>query len=390
MTGPLKGIRVLDFGMAAVGPLAATYLGVLGADVIKIEQPSGDIVRRPGGNTMRGMGTTFIGNNYTKRGFVLDLKDEEDREIAFKLIATADVALDNFRDRDIMIRLGLGYDVISKINPRIIYLQASAYGPKGPMRGMLSHEWASQASGGHTSLNGKPGGRSEFLRGSAHLDWNGAMLNAWGLLIAIYNREKTGRGMMLETNQFQSTITAGITRFAEYLDTGALSEPMGSARPNIAPDQAFPTGLGYISVSVVHDGIWARFCEALELPGLASDPRFATNQARVERRDELIPMLEAVFKKKAAYQWAQVLREHRVPCGEFFSDQPRSHIVMEHPQVKANDMMKTLETPWGPLNLHTGQWRFSKNTTSIDRPAPKMDQHREEILAELAAREKAH
>ena len=131
MAGPLEGIRVLDFGMAAVGPLATTYLGLLGADVIKVEQPSGDIVRRPSGPTMGGMGTTFIGNNHTKRGVCLDLKDDAEREIACKLVATADVTLDNFRSGDIMDRLGLGYEVQRRINPRIIYLQASAFGNRG-------------------------------------------------------------------------------------------------------------------------------------------------------------------------------------------------------------------------------------------------------------------
>ena len=393
MSKPLEGIRALDFGMAAVGPLAATYLGVLGADVIKIEQPTGDVVRRPGGAMMKGMGTTFIGNNYTKRGIVLDLKKDEDREVAFDLVASADVALDNFRDKDIMIRLGLGYDVMSRINPRIIYLQASAYGNRGPMKGMLSNEWATQAASGYTSLNGKPGGRGEFLRGSAHLDWNGAMINCLGILIALYHREKTGRGMSIETSQLRSTVTAGITRLAEYFTssgTGGIAPgPLGSSRPNLVPDQAFETALGYISVSVVHNGIWARLCHALEMPELRTDPRFATNEDRLANRDGLIPILEAEFKKKAAYQWAEILRSHRVPCGEYLQDKPRSHLAMENPQVAANGMMQTIESPWGPVNVSAAHWRFSKNTTSIDRPAPMLDQHHDEILAELAEKKMA-
>ncbi len=236
MAGPLAGIRVLDFGMAAVGPLAATYLGLLGVDVIKIAQPSGDIVRRPSGPTMHGMGTTFIGNNYTKRGLCLDLKQDAGREIAYKLIATADVVLDSFRSGDIMERLGLGYEVQRQINPQIIYLQASAYGNRGPWKGMLSHEWMTQAAGGYTSLNGQAGGEPEFLRGTANLDWNGAMINCIGLLAALHFRRKTGRGMKLETSQLHCTVLAGLTRYAEYFTTGTVPGPMGSARPNIVPD----------------------------------------------------------------------------------------------------------------------------------------------------------
>ena len=392
MGGPLEGIRVLDFGMAAVGPISVTYLGVLGADVIKIERPEGDSVRglnRAGGTKMKGMGTTFIGNNYTKRGIVLDLKDDKDREIAFKLVESADVVMDNFRSNEIAVRLGLGYDVLSKINPRIIYLQSSAFGNLGPYKGMVSYDQMTQAAGGYTSVNGSPGGLPEFSRGTARLDWNAAMINCGGLLLALYVRQKTGRGMYIETNQFHSTIMAGLTRYSEYFATGAAPGPMGSARPNIVPDQAFPTALGYISVSVLNNGIWARFCEALGLQELLKDTRFATNPERVKNREELIPILEAAFKKKAAWQWAQTLKKHRVPCGEYLQDKPESHLLMEHPQVRANHMTETIDTPWGPVNTNFAHWRFSKYTTSISRPAPMLDQHHDEILAELGLEEHA-
>jgi len=389
MTGILEGIRVLDFGMAAVGPLAATYLGVLGADVIKVESPKGDVVRSPARMQQGNMGTTFIGNNYTKRGIVLDLKDSGDNALAAELITTADVVLDNFRSADIMIRLGFGYEVMSKLNPRIIYLQASAYGSRGPLDGMVSNEWFTQAGAGYSSLNGQPGGRPEFLRGSAHLDWNGSMLNCLGLLVALYVREKTGHGMYLQTSQFQSTVYAGLTRWAEFFATDTSPERMGSARPNIVPDQAFQTALGYITVSAIHDGLWRRLCDAIGLSELADDPRFKTNRDRVEHREELIPLLEARFKKKASHQWIAILRANRVPCGEYFEGKARSHIMLEHPQVQANGLMATLKTPWGPGNVSTGHWRFSKTTTSIPRPAPKLDEHREEILAELKARREA-
>ena len=334
MAGPLKDIRVLDFGMAAVGPLATTYLGLLGADVIKVEQPSGDIVRRPSGPTMQGMGITFIANNYTKRGVCLDLKNDAEREIACKLVATADVTLDNFRSGDIMERLGLGYEVQRKVNPQIIYLQASAFGNRGPWKGMLSHEWMTQAAGGYTSLNGKHAGEPEFLRGTANLDWNAAMLNCVGLLAALYVRRKTGRGMKIETSQLHATALAGLTRYAEYFSTENVPERMGSSRPNIVPDQAFPTALGEISVSVIHNGVWARLCEALGLPELITDTRFVTNTERVKNRETLIPLLEAIFKKKAAWQWEEILKAHGVPCAQYRRDKPRSHYVKEHPQTQ--------------------------------------------------------
>lgn len=389
MKGPLHGVRVLDFGMAAVGPISTTYLGILGADVIKIEQPSGDIVRRPTGVTKRGMGTTFIGNNYTKRDIVLNLKEDADRAIALELVRRADVVMDNFRSGDVMARLGLGYDVVSQVNPRIIYLQSSAYGNVGPMKGMVSYDHMTQAAGGYVSMNGRPGGRPECSRGTARLDWNAANINCIGLLMALYVAQRTGRGMYIETNQFHSTIMAGLTRFSEYFATGVAPAPLGSARPNIVPDQAFPTALGYLSVSVLNDAIWSRFCAALGLQELAADPRFATNPARVAHREELIPVLQGVFAKKAAWQWARALREQRVPCGEYFQDKPETHLLMEHPQVIANQMAATIDTPWGKMNTHFAHWRFSKNATSLSRPTPMLDEHRREILAELGITEPA-
>ena len=384
MAGIFEGIRVLDFGQAAVGPLAATYLGLMGADVIKVESPTGDIVRQGiGHSTQRGMGTTFIGNNYTKRGIVLDLKNDADREIARKLVATADVVVDNFRSREIMERLGLGYDVMKGLNSRIIYLQASAYGSRGPMNGMMSNEWKTQAGSGYTSLNGAPGGAQEFMRGDAALDWNGAMLNCLGLLAALYHRQRTGRGMCVLTNQFQSSVTAGLTRWAEFFTTGSSPAPMGSARPNIVPDQAFPTALGYISVSVVHEGLWPRFCQAIGMPELVENPRFVTNTDRIEHREELTLLLETIFKKQAAWQWLRAFQEHKVPSGAYLNDRPRTLIVKDHPQVQANGMMAVADTPWGPCNVSAGHWRFTANTTSIRRGAPAQGADQAEILAEL-------
>lgn len=383
MKGPLEGVRVLDFGMAAVGPISTTYLGVLGADVIKIEQPSGDIVRRPTGVTMKGMGTTFIGNNYTKRGMVLDLKEDGDRDIARKLVRLSDVVMDNFRSGEVMARLGLGYEVLAGINPEIIYLQSSAYGNAGPMKGMVSYDHMTQAAGGYVSVNGPPGGRPECSRGTSRLDWNAANINCIALLVALFVRKRTGHGMYIEANQFHSTIMAGLTRFAEFFDTGVPPRPMGSARTNIVPDQAFPTALGYVSVSVLNDAIWRRFCDALGLEAVAGDPRYATNQARVEHRTELLPVLEDVFKNKAAWQWVELLKQHRVPCGEYFQDRPETHLLMAHPQVIANHMTDVLETPWGRMNTHFAHWRFEKNGTAIPRPAPMLGQHQQELAEEL-------
>jgi crotonobetainyl-CoA:carnitine CoA-transferase CaiB-like acyl-CoA transferase len=386
MEPPLAGVRVLDFGMAAVGPVSVSYLGYLGADVIKIESPAGDIVRKPWVITMNGMGTTFIGNNTNKRSIVIDLKDDQDRAIAIELVKTADVVLDNFRSPDVMKGLGLGYDVMRTANPQIIYLQSSAYGNRGPMKGMVSHDPVTQAAGGYASMNGAVGAPPELSRASARLDWSAAMINCAGMLGALYLRRRTGRGMMLETNQFTSTITAGLSRFSEYLQTGDVPGPFGSARPNVTPDEVFVTASGFLSITAPNDRVWSRLCGALGLNGLVEDLRFRTNAARVEHRAELVELLETVLSSKAAWQWENLLKAHNVPCSQYFQDRPTSHMLMEHPQVLAHEMAKRIETPWGASNVCNAHWTFSKNCTVLERPAPLLDEHREQILAELPRR----
>lgn len=382
MDGPLKGIRVLDFGVAAVGPISAEYLGELGADVIKVEAPSGDIVRR-GKPTMKGMSHTFLGNNLTKRGIVLDLKQEAGREIALRLIATVDVLVENFRSPEVFERLGLGYERLSAVNPRLIYLQSSAYGPRGPMHGMTSNDWFAQASAGATSVNGSAGGRGEFSRGTSALDWVGAFVNLEALLLALYMRERTGRGMMLQTSQFQSVITAGTTRLAEYFATGAAPRPLGSARPNIVPDQAFATADGYVTVTVPHDGFWPRLCAAIERPDLAGEPRFATNAARVEHRDDLIPFLTRVFALRPTAEWIARLREAGVPAGELQHGPTLSASLLAHPQVQARQLLSVIETPWGAMATAEPQWRFDKTLARITRPSPAQGEHQDEVLREI-------
>ena len=294
LEAPLTGIRVLDLGQAAVGPVAAEYLAWLGADVIKVESPDGDMVRRTRPE-LRGMGHTFLGNNLGKRGIVLDLKQPEEFARAEDLIRTADVLVENFRSPAVMERLGLGWERLRELNPRLVYLQSSAFGPVGPMVGMTSNEWFSQAAGGATSLNGQPGGPPEFSRGTPSIDWNGAAVNLEALLVGLWVRERTGRGLRIQNSQLQSTMFGATTRIAEYLATGEPPPRLGSARSNIVPDQSFATAEGYVAVSALNQRLWTRLCEVLERPELAADPRFASNALRVEHREALIPLLETAF-----------------------------------------------------------------------------------------------
>ncbi len=382
LEAPLTGIRVLDLGQAAVGPVAAEYLAWLGADVIKVEPPDGDMVRRTRPE-LRGMGHTFLGNNLGKRGIVLDLKQPEEFARAEDLIRTADVLVENFRSPAVMERLGLGWERLRELNPRLVYLQSSAFGPVGPMVGMTSNEWFSQAAGGATSLNGQLGGPPEFSRGTPTIDWNGAAVNLEALLVGLWVRERTGRGLRIQNSQLQSTMFGATTRIAEYLATGEPPPRLGSARSNIVPDQSFATAEGYVAVSALNQRLWTRLCEVLERPELAADPRFASNPLRVQQREALIPLLEAAFAARPAAEWVERLRSARVPASEVRTGLPLIEGLLAHPQASGQRFLSVMDTPWGDMGTAEPHWRFDKTRARITGPSPAQGQHTEEVLGAL-------
>ena len=384
MDAPLSRLRVLDFGQAGVGPVAAEYLGWLGAEVIKVEPPTGDVVRNPK-PTLRGTSHIFLGANLNKRGVVLDLKDDAERELALRLIDTADVLVENFRTPEVMRDLGLGYEVLRERNPRLIYLQGSAYGSRGPMRGMICNEPFAQASGGLTSVTGEEGGRGQFSRGTATVDWCAASMNLEAILVALYVRERTGRGTFIQTSQLESTIVGATSRIAEYFATGETPRPLGSARVNVVPDQAFASADGYIAVCVPHDGFWPKLCAALERDDLREDPRFATNRGRVERRAELVPTLEDCFRERTSAAWVERLRGADVPVAEYQTGVTLSDGLLAHPQVQAEDLLTVLDTPYGAMPSAQPHWRFDKIEARITRAAPHLGEHNAEVFAELDA-----
>ena len=383
LEAPLTGIRVLDLGQAAVGPVAAEYLAWLGADVIKVESPDGDMVRRTRPE-LRGMGHTFLGNNLGKRGIVLDLKQPEEFARAEDLIRTADVLVENFRSPAVMERLGLGWERLRELNPRLVYLQSSAFGPVGPMVGMTSNEWFSQAAGGATSLNGQPGGPPEFSRGTPSIDWNGAAVNLEALLVGLWVRERTGRGLRIQNSQLQSTMFGATTRIAEFLATGEPPPRLGSARSNIVPDQSFATAEGYVAVSALNQRLWTRLCEVLERPELAADPRFASNAQRVRASRAAGPAprdgVRRPDRRRVGRAAARRPRAGHPRCGPGL---PLIEGLLAHPQASGQRFLSVMDTPWGDMGTAEPHWRFDKTRARITGPSPAQGQHTEEVLGAL-------
>lgn len=380
--GPLRGFLVLDFGQAAVGPVAAEYLGMLGATVIKVESPRGDTVRN-GSPLMKGTSTTFVGNNLGKFGMVLDLKAPADLERAKRLIRIADVLIENFRSNEVMVRLGLGFDVLKKLNPDLVYVSSSAYGNGGPLENMRSNEWLSEALSGFASVTGSNGGSGEFSRGTANLDWSGAMVNTVALLAALVCRSQGGGGGYFITSQLGSSVYGGITRFADALAGSEPATPLGAASAHIAPDDAFRTGDGYIAVSAPTQQCWLRLCQVLELPALRDDPRFATNSARVGARTELNALLSEVFARGANAVWYGRLIAADVPCAVVPSGMNLLETLQSNPQIAATGAVCRIPSPYGPITSQAPHWRFERTPAAIQGPPPLLGEHTDLVLDNL-------
>ncbi len=376
----LAGIRVFDLTIAAVGPWATKLLGELGADVIKVEAPGGDRLSHMVPPTIRGNSVLYISANHNKRMIELDLKQEADRAIAFKIIAKSDVFVQNMRPGAVE-RLGLGYDVVAKANPRMIYVAASAYGRNGPMAGEAGIDPTVQSFCGWCGITGPEHGRGELFRHLAHLDLTTATAITRAVLQALIARERTGRGQLIEIEMLTAAMALQTTRLAEYFATGDQPAPLGSAAATTAPHQAFECeDRRYIAVGVERDEQWPGFCHALKLADLISDPRFATNSLRVTHRAELIPILADRFKTKPAAWWMLRLKKERVPNGSFLTFEE----LRDHPQVLANGYIVEIDTPhWGRLYIDGLPWKFERTPAGPIRAGGKPGEHTVEVLAEL-------
>ena len=380
--GPLCGLLVLDFGQAAVGPVAAEYLGMLGATVIKVESPKGDMVRNPRPH-MRGTSTTFLGNNLAKFGIVLDLKVPADNQRAKDLIRIADVLIENFRSNEIMVRLGLGYDVLRQINQNLVYVSSSAYGNGGPLENMRSNEWLAQALSGFTSVTGGAGGLGEFSRGTANLDWNGAMLNTVTMLAALVRRARLKHGGHFITSQLGFSVYGGISRFADVFTGRTPKGPLGAACPDIVPDDAFRTRDGYVAVSALTERCWERLCEALGRPELRNDLRFAANAARVKNRAELTTLLRDIVAKETTAVWCDRLTAADVPCASVPKPMPLLDALNSHPQIRECELIARIPSAYGSLASQAPHWQFERTPASIAGGSPLLGEHTELVLANL-------
>jgi crotonobetainyl-CoA:carnitine CoA-transferase CaiB-like acyl-CoA transferase len=379
-SGPLAGLRVVEFSHIMAGPICGRMLADMGADVIKVEPiTGGDATRAFRPPDLGGESAAFMMLNRNKRGVALDLKSEEGLRVALRLIERADVLIENHRTGT-MERLGLGYDRLKENNPGLIYCEISGFGRTGPMAHLGGFDLITQGYSGIMSVTGEGEGRPPVKCAPPITDITAGILAAMGVLAAYVDRLATGRGQRIDTSLFEAGITQSFWQAAMTLATGVSPGPLGSAHPMSAPYQAFETSDGWITVGGSNQANWLRLVEILGLPELAEDPRFLENNDRIRNVDELASVLGERFKMRPTEEWLELLEEGGVPAGPVASIGE----MLAMPQTLARDMVVEVEhSKLGPVQTLGFPVKFSETPASVDRGAPLLGEHTPEVLAEL-------
>jgi len=380
MTQPLEGIRVLDLTTVLSGPFCTMMLADAGADVIKVEPPEGDSARRMGPPFWGRDSCEFIALNRNKRSIVLDLKDKRQHQQFLDLCRTADVVVENYRS-GVTDRLGISYDALSAINPRLIMCSISGFGRTGPRSSEPAYDAIMQAFVGMMASTGTPGGEPVRVNTSI-CDIGAAMYANQAVLLALAAREKTGRGQLVEASMFDSQVAWLLYRAVGYFATGsAPAKKMGSAAPHVVPYQAYPTADGHIIAGALNDKLYRRMAEAMEVNGLVDDPRFATNADRVANREALNDILFPRFQEQTSAHWVEHLTKMGVPNSKINSVED----VLNDPQTEARGMIASVEhARLGTLRFPASPIRMSDTPATVRLAPPELGEHQDVVLAEIA------
>ena len=371
----LEGITVVDMSQIGAGPIASMVLGDMGANVIKIEAPSGDACRLLGPPFAQEESGIYLSVNRNKKGIALDFKKPEGVEVIKKLIAKADIFLESNRP-GVMDRLGLGYEQVREINPQIIYVSISGFGQTGPYAQRPGVDGVLQAMGGIMSVTGEEG-RAPVKAGVPATDTITGYLGTMSILGALIYRDRHKQGQKVELSLLDSIIALQVMSMGMYLISGENPKRYGSHAPYAAPNGVIKTKDGYVMIAAYHDKKWKSLCEIINRQDLLTNHKFETNPARVDNRDELMQILEASFCEKTSQTWLELLTEADIICAPIntYSD------LVEHPQVKANNMIIEVPHPLiGKLKMVGFAPKYSLSPMQANFPPPLFGEHTEEIL----------
>ena len=377
----LEGLLVLDCSQVMAGPYAALQLATMGAEVIKIEPPSGDTCRT-WGPFVGEHSMAFVAVNCGKKSVVLDLRVPEDVARFRALVRCADVLIENYRPGT-MDRLGLGYEVLRSDNPSLIYCAVSGYGQTGPYAAQGGYDLMAQGYSGIMSVTGEPGG-PPVKAGIPVTDLGAALFAVQGILAALLHRDRTGEGQFIDTSLFDAGVALSVWEAHTYFAARERPAPLGSAHRLLAPYQAFAASDGYFTVGAGPQRLWERFCRLLGLERLIDDPVYADPPKRVANRQGLQDAIEAVTRTQTRAHWLETLQAAGIPAGPIYGYDE----VFADPHTAARGLLKEVELA-GAGRVHTlgPALKLSATPLRIGAGAPRLGEHTEEVLASLRTRQ---
>jgi crotonobetainyl-CoA:carnitine CoA-transferase CaiB-like acyl-CoA transferase len=376
--GPLAGMKVIELAHIMAGPVCGLMLADMGADVIKVEKPDGDDSRRFVPPAIQGESAAYMMMNRNKRGVALNLKDPEAVEALHRLLKEADVVIENYR-MGTMERLGLGYEDLRAINPRLIYCEISGFGRTGPYAERGGFDLIAQGMSGLMSITGEGPGRPPVKTGAPVSDITAGIVAAMGVSAAYARMLQTGEGQKVDTSLFEAAITQTYWQSAIAFATGIAPGPMGSAHPLNGPYQAFETADGWINVGAANQRNWLRFLDVIGAPELNDDLRFASNHDRMQHLAELEEILNGYLRHETSAVWLERMEEAGLPAGPVLD-------ILEMQadrQAQARDMILDVDHPVaGRVKTLGHPVKYSETPARLRRAAPVLGQHSREVLAE--------
>ncbi len=380
MDGPLKNLLVVDLTRVLVGPYCTMILSDLGARVIKIEAPEIGDDSRGFGPFIDDYSAYFMSLNRGKESIALNLKNEDDKKIFEKILAKADILVENFKPGTLE-KWGFGWNEVSKKYPKLIYASASGFGQTGPLKELPAYDMVVQGMGGLMSVTGHP--NSEPTRvGTSIGDITAGLFTAIGINAALYDRQKTGKGTFIDVSMLDCQIAILENAIARYLSKNEIPEPMGSRHPSIAPFEAFKTKDSFLIIAAGNDKLFKSLCEVLEIPNIATDEMYKTNSLRSQNIDKLKLIMEDKLQHKNTDEWIKVMENLKIPCGPIFNIKQ----AVENPQIKERNMIvKSFHKKIGEFKSAGNPIKMSTYKDEKTRgDIPDLDEHRDKILKEFS------
>jgi crotonobetainyl-CoA:carnitine CoA-transferase CaiB-like acyl-CoA transferase len=386
MSMPLEGITVLDFSHALAGPYCTMLMAAYGANVVKVENPEQGDMGRTWGPPFQGSSSAyFVGLNSGKRSVAIDLKSPEGVDVCRQLAMQADIIIENFRPGT-MERLGLGYESLSAVNPRLIYISISGYGQTGPRRLEPAMDLIIQSASGLMSITGTADGQT-VKAGHSVADVTAGLFSLIGAMMALESRHRTGRGQFVDVSMMDTLMSTMISDFSRYLGSGSIPVPMGTSFGSIVPYRNFPCSDRSITIAVASDKLWKAFCEAIGRADLVCHPEYCSNALRVENRLALESLIEEIFLRQPAAHWIGTLSARGIPCTMVRNLEE----VVDDEQTKARRMIQVVQhAEAGPIRVLGVPVQLSDTPGRIGNASPLLGADTDAVLQEMLGRQPSH